>query len=741
MSPPLVPDGGSSASAWSASGACTNSTNSLSPRPAGLWYNAATGVNNPPPRQRIMDQLPSAPSQPDGAMPSPLPSLTLQRGLAAAALMAWLFLVIAAYYVVHKPFGLPQLTAFGQVVLDLELWLATLVIAAGVGWRLTSRWTGLTPVERLVFGVGLGFAALGYSVMALGMLGWLHPLTLAAVGGGLLLWQVMRPQSARAAWQAAWSAMPHPRGRFEWLMAIVALGCLALAWLWALAPPYAFDALVYHLRQVTLYLAERSIFVPVDSAYAGFPGLWQMLYAFVKALRGDSATQLIHLTTLALTVLTTAALGRRLWHMDLTWPVAGLLTAVPTLLLVAAWPYVDVALIFYTSLLCYALVAWRQEGATRWLVLAGLMCGIAMEIKYTALWYPLAAAALILPGARRRGVRATVWHLAVFAGITAVVAAPWYGRNWLLTGNPLYPYLWGGPMWDAGRTAWWDRPGTGLLSEPWRLVTAPWEMTIFGTEGLAGYQATLGPLLLALVPVLVLVWRHLSDTERRGLGWLGLFGGVLYAVWLWGVARSALLMQSRLLLPVFPLLALAAALVLNRLGALDTRALSLSWLVKAGTALVLVFNLFAGGIQFAHDNPLAPLVGVETRFDYVGRRIGTTYTAALQQVNALSPESKVLFLWEPRTYHCHTACLPDSLYDNLVYLVRQHGDADALARALAGEGFTHVLVNRAVMDLAVTEGSDPIGDRDLAVWHDLESRHLQRIYADGVTYVLYELRR
>jgi hypothetical protein len=114
-----------------------------------------------------------------------------------------------------KPFGLPQIKAFGHVALDLGLWLATLVVAAGVGWRLTSRWAGLTPVERLVFGVGLGFAALGYSMMALGLLGWLHPLTLAAVGGGLLLWQVMRPQSARAAWQTARSAVPQPRGRFR----------------------------------------------------------------------------------------------------------------------------------------------------------------------------------------------------------------------------------------------------------------------------------------------------------------------------------------------------------------------------------------------------------------------------------------------------------------------------------------------------------------------------------------------
>lgn len=686
-----------------------------------------------------MGDLPSAPTQPQGDTPPSLPCLTVRRGLAAAALIAWLFLVVAAYYVVHKPFGWPQIVALGRLALDVGLWLAALVIAAGVGWRLISPWSGLEPVERLVFGLGLGLAALGYCVMALGCLGLLRPVWIAAVGGGLCLWQLWRTQPLRAAWQAARSALARPTGRFEALLASVSLAGLVLSFIYALAPPHAFDAAVYHLRQVALYLAQHSIFVAVDSAYAGFPGLWQMLYAFTLGLGGESASQLLHFTCLPLTILVAAATGRRLWHIDLTWPVAALLTAVPTLLLVAAWPYVDAALMFYTALLGYALVAWLQDGASRWLVLAGLMCGIAIEIKYTALWYPLAAAALILLGTRRGGPLATLRAMALLVGTAAIVAAPWYGRNWLLTANPIYPYLWGGPLWDAGRTAWWDRPGTGLVGEPWRLVTAPWEMTIFGSEGLAGYQATLGPLLLALVPAIVLLWRQLSSAERRGLGWLGLFGGVLYAVWLWGAARSALLMQSRLLLPVFPLMALAAALVLRRLPALDTRALSVSWLTRVTLTLVLVLNLLTLAIQFVGHNPLAPLVGVESRLDYVGRRVGTAYTAALQQVNALPEGSRVLFLWEPRTYHCRTACLPDSLYDNLVYLVRQHGDASNLAQALQAQGVTHVLLNHQIMDLAVAEGSDPIGERDLAVWSDLHSRFLRPVYDDGVMYTLYEL--
>ncbi|MGQ9502297.1 MAG: ArnT family glycosyltransferase [Anaerolineae bacterium] len=671
------------------------------------------------------------------------PSRSACYKLAIGGLIAWLFVVLAAYYVVHKPFDLVQLRALGQVVLDMVLWLSVLIIAVGSGLRLVGiimKNHNLSPIEQVLFGLGIGMAVLGYAVMGLGWVGLLSPVWIALLGTLLLGWQLARPLPLHFAWQALRFAFPRPHGRFEWLLAGVAMLCWVLGFIWALAPPYAFDAAVYHLRQVKLYLAARSLFITVDSAYTGFPGLIQMLFTFTQALGGDSAPQLLHITFLPLTILGVAALSRRLWHLELTWFIAALLSTVPTILLVATWPYVDVALMFYTLLFFYALVLWLQDTRWQWLVLAAILCGWAMEIKYTALWYPLAGAGLVILRLRRDGWRTTLLRWACLGGIAALVAAPWYLRNWVLTDNPLYPYIWGGSAWDAGRTAWWDRAGSGLALQPWRLLIAPWEMTIFGIEGKAGYQATLGPLLLALVPGILTVWRHLNREERHGLGWIALFSGVLYAVWLWGVARSALLMQSRLLLPIFPLIGMVAALVLQRLPALNTRAFSVSWVLRVAVALVLVLSTFATLSRFVQDYPLAPLFGSESRNAYVGHRAGTAYTAAMQSVNALPTSAKVLFLWEPRTYHCQRACWPDSLYDNLVYLVRQYSEASRLIQVLSAQGVTHILLNRAIFEAAVREGNDPIPPEALSVLADLQAHHLESIYDDGVAYILYRLR-
>ena len=670
----------------------------------------------------------------------PGPRPTLRWSIMVAALIAWMFAVIVAYYVVHKPFDLLQVIAMAQVALDLALWAGLVAIAAGLGLRLLGPWPDLRPAERLVFGLGLGLALVGYGVMGLGLAGILRPLLLGVLGASTLVWIALRPQPVTLVWRELRRQVQVPSTRFQRLLAIFAIFCLALTFVWALAPPYAFDATVYHLRQPQLYLTHHSLFVPVDSAYVGFAGLMQMLFTLTMALGGDSAPQLVHFTFLPLTILAAAALGRRLWDTDLTWPVAAILTAIPTLLLLTAWPYVDVAVMFYTLLLFSALAIWLSHGHDRWLLMAAIICGIIIETKYTALWYPLACLPLVLLRLRSDGSRPTLRRLAWFGLIIALVAAPWYVRNWLLTGNPIYPFLWGGAGWDSIRAAWWDRSGTGLAAQPWRLFIAPWEMTVYGVEGKEGYSATLGPLLLALVPGLIALWPGLPSRARRPLAWMGLFGGVLYLVWLWGVARSLLLMQSRLLFPVLPLLALVTAFVLHRIKAMDRPAISVSWVVKTAVTLILVLNAFVLGTRFLGDRPLAPVLGVELRADYVARHMGTAYAAAIRQINSLPATSRTLFLWEPRTYHCLGSCLPDSLYDNLVHFAVRYGDARRVSEEMRARGITHVLLNHKIMTLAVAAGDDPITPEHLDLLADMQDQFLYPIYDDGVAYSLYQIK-
>lgn len=317
---------------------------------------------------------------------------------------------------------------------------------------------------------------------------------------------------------------------------------------------------------------------------------------------------------------------------------------------------------------------------------------------------------------------------------------PWLLKNLLLTANPMYPFFFGGVYWDAWRAWWYDRAGTGLaFTAPWKLLTAPWDATLWGVEGGSGYSATIGPLFLALLPLLVLIWGVLPAERRRWLGAALACSGVLYGFWLWGLARSALLVQTRLLFPAFGLLALAAGAAVEGARSLPRRPLDLGWLVRAVLLGVLVLTLAGALLQAAEEGPQRALLGLESREDYLARRLGW-YAPMMADLNEmLPPEATVLFLWEPRSYPCHVDCWPDALLDRWLHATWLHGgDVAAIAADWRAHGATHVLFFRAGYEAILAEGFDPVTPADQRALEALLGS-LQPVAAWGGVYELYAL--
>jgi 4-amino-4-deoxy-L-arabinose transferase-like glycosyltransferase len=102
--------------------------------------------------------------------------------------------------------------------------------------------------------------------------------------------------------------------------------------------------------------------------------------------------------------------------------------------------YADLATALYASLGLFALAYAVQEGNRRWLWLSGALMGFALATKYTAL---LTAGLWGLVGLLwlARAGQAKLIPTLVGAGLLAgAIGAPWYIRNYLWTGNPVYPF-------------------------------------------------------------------------------------------------------------------------------------------------------------------------------------------------------------------------------------------------------------------------------------------------------------
>jgi hypothetical protein len=363
-----------------------------------------------------------------------------------------------------------------------------------------------------------------------------------------------------------------------------------------------------------------------------------------------------------------------------------------------------------------------------------------MGVKYTSVILPITLALIIALKVRQEGLKETAKALLLFGVLVIVVASPWYLKNLFSTGNPFYPFFFGGIYWDEFRAWWYSRAGTGLaFTAPWRLLVAPWEMTVLGIQGTESYDATIGPILLTVIPLLALVWRKIASGERRVIGYALLVCLIQYLFWLYGVAQSALLVQTRLLFPIFALLALLAGYIVDKLGLLTRRAFSLQWFVTTVLFLALGLNAVSNALHFINDSPLSYLTGFESRESYLTRRLGLYYTTVVHINENVPPSAKILFLWEPRSYYCQRDCQPDALLDRFLHLTHLYPDADTIARVWAEAGVTHVLFYQRGMEAIVQAGFDPVTPRDLAIMRDLQARYLSSIGEWGSAYVLYKL--
>jgi 4-amino-4-deoxy-L-arabinose transferase-like glycosyltransferase len=271
------------------------------------------------------------------------------------------------------------------------------------------------------------------------------------------------------------------------------------------------------------------------------PFTWEMLYTIALGI-GDTATgKALHFAASVLCSLVAFALGSRL-HSRLAGLVAG---TVFFLTPIVVWESTtadnDLGLAFFEGLSVLAVFAWLQHRDRRWLILAGLLAGIALGIKLTGAYLVLAGTGVLIAWWWRCDRSLATLRELSWLGVAIAPFAPWLVRSAILTGNPvfpigepsLFPVL--GPL--AG--TWRDFLSThyGLGHSPAQYLALPWSVTFRGDA----FEGTPGPLYLAFVPALLFL-----APRVRAAGLLMLFVAWL-AVWALGSQQMRFLIPGLLL--------------------------------------------------------------------------------------------------------------------------------------------------------------------------------------------------
>ncbi|NDJ62925.1 MAG: hypothetical protein GYB67_17525 [Chloroflexi bacterium] len=625
-----------------------------------------------------------------------------QRGLLirAALVLLGALGILVGYYWVHKPLDAALALNLGGALLDLATVGALLIAAGAVGRRLVTWIAGrlaldlttLSAAERLALPTLIGLGAIATVVLLLGLAGFFSglvfwPLLLIA---GIVLRRDLRAWLAEAA-----ALIRSLRVESVWVGFLIALSGLLLitALLHALAPPYAWDGLTYHLIGPQFYLDAGRLLPHPDNFYLGFPKAVEMLSGVTMSLFGrDTTPALIHYSFGVLGLLAVGGMTRRYAHVAAGWLAVALLLASFNFWELLAWPYVDMAVLAYAALAFAIVTRWRESLQPGWLVILGVLLGLAVGVKFTSGIVAVAVGLLVIVRQPRRWFRNGL----ILAGIALIVFSPWLLRGWLHYDNPIYPYLFDGLNWDATRSHVFNQVGQGMISrgEVWQLALLPLTATIIGTNFGPTFAFTLGPWLLTAPLLLFAVWRWVPGPSRS----VAVDGALLLLPMFifWGVTASVngIAMQTRLMIAVLPLSAVLGGIALYAVTKWPEKPLDLKFIVRALLVLTFVLSGLDTLVRFVNLQVVPTLVGQVSADEYRFRQFAG-YGGTMDALGTVVPAgSQVRFLFEPRGYLCPSAitCRADVLFDFWGYPYDRGQSADAIFAEWRAQGDDYVFI-------------------------------------------------
>lgn len=633
---------------------------------------------------------------------------------------------------------LPPSQASPLLFLDrlFDILLATTIVSlsAAVGlWvnRLLSPCFERPP-EQLLFATGIGLGILAYATLALALIGAIYPWTLILLLGLLAL-------AARGEWthlarllREAWTSR-EPLGPLEKCITALLLALLLLSLLRALTPPTDYDGLMYHLTAPQTFLREHRLVSFDHNPGANFPATTEMLYAIALGLGSPMAAKVLHLSFGLLTTLALFCLARHFLGREAAWLSIAVLWSIPVFVTEAGWAYVDLAWTFYETLAIFAFLLWTQRLNRGWLIFSALFMGFALGTKYVALYgFLLLVVAIATVGwvAHRRGLQGVAKDLLLFGVVSGLVASPWYLKNWLWLGNPIYPFFIGGLNYGPHQveaTAYLARNrGLGHCLRCYLLL--PWNIYTRSEHFGHVHPAWPSPLYL-LLPFWVL-WRM-----NRIVNLLLALSFVRFA--LWAVSTQDL----RYLLPIYPILSVATAYILGRAtGPGRFKQLRRSMI----TVLALLVMLLSLKVQttiedWSLGNTLPVVLGLESQVNYLGRNL-IDYPATEFINDNLPLDAEVLLIGDARGYYLRRQYIPDTtIHLWWGYLVPVGGSLEGILAQLKEWGVSHILYSEGGVEWVSRWDPEGRAERGAELFASFKERYLVELYKDNAKFHVYRI--
>lgn len=616
-----------------------------------------------------------------------------------------------------------------QHSLNLGLITGLSLMAVGLG-RLVLYKTSLhclSNTEAFIFGAGLGFGILSYSVFFLGACQALYPFMVYLLLGisaliSLMGWKVRFSNSVKS------ETGKKRLGFFEITACLLLLLCLLLALLIVLTPAIGKDALIYHLAVPKLYLQNHGFYFIPGNIFCNYPLNSEMLYLIGLNLRGDIVAKGVHFVMGLLILVSMYQFSRRLVpSAQFIFLPLIIFLSIPSVFVNVHMAYNDLTVTFYTFLTVYAFLNWVSTKQTQWLAISGIFTGLSVATKYSTLLLPFMGFLGILYVSRRQEIdnRQALRFLGLYILSTLVVGSPFYIKNWILTGNPTYPFLYqifGGTGWDMAQARQYELflENLGMGRGFFDYLLLPWNLSFHAKMNSPVFDGILGPMFILTLPFAIWI-RNMPNTLKMAM----VYCGLTFLFW------AANVHQIRYLMPIFPFLAIMTGYSLGYYRS-NKGVFSLLLIFVVGS---LGFNCYYIIKDFKDIKPIPFLTGWESRDTFLLRSV-PSYNM-YQFINARLPEnSKVFFIYmKGKGYLCDRTYYTDSMIESYTMdkILSGATTPGQVYQELKDLGFTHILY-----DIRYVFGDQsPFSIRNRDLFLGFQTRYLELVKTSKEQYYLF----
>jgi len=396
----------------------------------------------------------------------------------------------------------------------------------------------------------------------------------------------------------------------------------------------------------------------------------------------------------------------------------------PVIIRLSTTVYVDLGLVAFSTASLLLLLKWASSGSIRYLIFAGICCGLAAGTKYNGL-ISIVLLTLLSPVIYIRFQKLQnsgelggipLIYMTVFLFTALLSFSPWLVRNYIYTGNPIYPlynnlFIKSVPFESTHETPKEESlkeeknnsstPWTSISSRKvlygekwWQAILLPARYFFEGQDDDPRYfDGKLNPFLLIFIFVAFYNYRY-SPQTRLELHFLFIFAWLYFFFsFFQGALRIRYIAAS---LPGFVILAtFGIHNVFRRLESLNKyRKIYNIFILFAITLPIIIYNGNYLYHLFISYQPLSYLKGQMTRDEYISKYL-PEYSVIQYANSHLKHDDKILAIFlGGRGYYFDIPVIFDlaGTENSIDTIVSNSSSADEVYDKLTEKGFTHLFI-------------------------------------------------